>query len=136
MCAQAAAIATGTKVEFERFENSMDEMVNNAPLASRAGEYCEALGAASFKVSPDSFGSIDMGNVSHVVPGIHMLIDITDGKYAGVHTREFASLAGQPFADTAILRSGKALALAGYDVIADNVFFEKVKEEFGHTFGN
>ena len=77
-----------------------------------------------------------MGNVSHVVPGIHMLIDITDGKYTGVHTREFASLAGQPFADSAILRSGKALALTGYDVIADNVFFEKVKEEFSHPFGN
>ena len=136
ICAQAAAMATGTQVEFERFENSMDEMVNNAPLARRAGDYSEALGAAPFKVAPDSFGSIDMGNVSRVVPGIHMLIDISGGKYAGVHTREFAYLAGQNFADKAIILSGKALALAGYDVISDKVFFEKIKKEFDCYFGN
>ncbi|MFH1907006.1 MAG: M20 family metallopeptidase [Chloroflexota bacterium] len=136
MCAQAAAVATGTQVEFELFENSMDNMVNNAPLAHRAGDYCEALGAAPFKMAPDSFGSIDMGNVSHVIPGIHMLIDITGGKYAGLHTQEFASIAAQQLADVAILRSGKALALAGYDVIADKVFFEKLKEEFDRSLGD
>jgi amidohydrolase len=134
-CAQAAALATGTSVEFEPFENSMDEMVNNTPLACRASEYCEALGASPFKLEPDSFGSIDMGNVSRVIPGIHILIDITDGKYAGLHTRELASAAIQEAADTAILRSGKALALAGYDVIADKGFYMQIRKEYERALG-
>jgi metal-dependent amidase/aminoacylase/carboxypeptidase family protein len=133
-CAQAAALATGTEIQFDRFENSMDEMVNNSILANRASEFCEALGMEPFEKSPDSFGSIDMGNVSRVVPGIHLLVDITNGDYAGPHTHKFASLAREPFADEVLIRSGKGLALAGYDVIADGDLYFKIKEEFNGYF--
>jgi hypothetical protein len=40
-----------------------------------------------------------------------------------------------PFADTALLRAGKALALTGYDVLTDVGFLEAARAEFATTLG-
>jgi amidohydrolase len=139
-CARGAAEATGTRVEFLNYENGFDDMVNNTMLAERVREYMvEQLGSEPFKRAPDTFGSIDMGNVSHVVPGVHLLIDISGGKPMGLHTREFAQAASLPLADRILVRAGKGLALAGYDALADPAFLAAVKAEFeaveGHAPG-
>lgn len=136
-CAQAAAAATGTRVEFEDFENCFDDMVNNTPLAERVRDYMvENLGAGPFGRAPDSFGSIDMGNVSYVVPAVHLLIDINESQPFAPHTREFAAAAVLPPADEAMLRAGKGMALAGYDVLTDDAFFEAVQADFEHAVGH
>ena len=135
-CARAAADATGCEVEISNYENSFDEMVNNTVLAYRARDYfVQALGAAEFKRAPDTFGSVDMGNVSSVAPGIHMLVDITGGIPYGLHTREFARAAESGLAEQVTLRSGKALALTAFDVLTDPTFLQKVKAEFTDTLG-
>jgi len=129
-CARGAALASDTRVEFENYELSFDDMLNNMTLAERVRNYAEALGAKAFRSAPDSFGSVDMGNVSHVVPAVHVLIDIADGKKLHAHTREFCIAAATPYADEALLRAGKALALTGYDLLSDGSFLQKAKEEF------
>ncbi|MCE5207148.1 MAG: M20 family metallopeptidase [Chloroflexi bacterium] len=129
-CAQGAALASGTRVEFENYEFSFDDMLNNMALAERVQSYAEALGAKPFHSAPDSFGSVDMGNVSHGVPAVHVLIDIADGKILHSHTREFCTAAATPYADEALLRAGKALALAGCDLLSDEAFLQRVKQEF------
>jgi len=130
-CGEAAAQATGCRVEFSKYEEDFDEMVNNLTLAERMRDYLvENLGSGSFEYTPDHFGSIDMGNVSQVVPGIHVLIDIANGQSLSPHTRPFCDAAATPYAGQAMLRAGKALALTGYDVIAHPDFLQQVRREF------
>lgn len=135
-CARGAAMATDTQVEFENYEPSFDDMMNNYTLAERARDYLvHVLGAGPFERAPESFGSIDMGNVSYVVPAVHLLIDIANGQPLSPHTREFAQAAATPYADAALLRAGKGLALAGYDVLTDPAFLEAVRAEFTRHLG-
>lgn len=130
-CARAAAMATGCRVEFAKFEEDYDDMANNLTLAQRMRDYMvENLGAGPFEQAPDHFGSIDMGNVSHVVPAIHVLIDIANGESLSPHTREFALAAKTSYADEAILRAGKGLALTGYDLLTKAEFLGQARQEF------
>ena len=111
-------------------------MVNNLALAERVRDYLvEDLGSGPFEYAPDHFGSIDMGNVSHVVPGIHVLIDIANGQKLSLHTRPFCEAAATDYAGQAMLRAGKALALTGYDVITHPEFLQKVRSEFEQYLG-
>jgi amidohydrolase len=130
-CGEAAAQATGCRVEFSKYEEDFDEMVNNLTLAERVRDYLvDNLGSGPFKCAPEHFGSIDMGNVSHFVPGIHVLIDIANGQNISPHTRPFCEAVATPYAGQAMLRAGKALALTGYDVITHPDFLQQVRSEF------
>jgi amidohydrolase len=130
-CVQAAALATGTRCELHKYECSLDDMLNNTLLAERVRDYfVQALGSKPFKRAPDHFGSSDIGNVSHVVPAVHVFVEIAEGKALSPHTTEFQAAAVTPYADAAILRAGKALALTGYDLLTDAAFLRAVKTEF------
>lgn len=130
-CAQAAALATGCRVEFLEYEASYDDMQNNRLLAERFRDTMTTeLGSAPFLSSPESFGSIDMGNVSHVAPAIHALVDISAGTKLAPHTHEFAQAASSDYAQQAMLRAAKGLALTGLDVLQDADFRSRVREEF------
>lgn len=130
-CAQAAALATGTRLKISRFECSYDDLINNTTLAQRMTEYMvESLEAGPFQSKPASSGSTDMGNVSHVIPGIHLMIDITGGQHYLPHTHEFCTAAASSFASQAVLRAGKGLALTGYDFLHDPGFRAAAIQEF------
>ena len=136
-CVQAAALATDTRFELRNYENSFDDMVNNHVLAERMRDYfTEALNSSPFLRAPDSFGSVDMGNVSQVVPAVHVLVDVADGRRLVPHTHEFQQAVATPYADAAILRAGKALALTGYDVLTHPDFLEAARREFTATLGH
>jgi amidohydrolase len=130
-CCEAAAQATGCRVDYSKYEEDFDEMVNNLTLAERVRDYLvQNLGSGPFAYAPDHFGSIDMGNVSHVVPGIHVLIDIANGQSMSPHTRPFCDAAATAYAGQAMLRAGKALALTGYDFITQSDFRQQARSEF------
>jgi amidohydrolase len=130
-CSEAAAQATGCRLKISKYEEDFDEMVNNLTLAQRVRDYLvDNLGSGPFEYAPVHFGSIDMGNVSHVVPGIHVLVDIANGQAMSPHTRPFCDAAATLYAGQAMLRAGKALALTGYDVIAHPDFLMQVRSEF------
>lgn len=134
-CAQSAAQATGTRVEFSNYENSFDDMVTNALMAGRMRDHMVALGAGPFGDSRPDFGSADMGNVSHIVPAIHTMVSITGLQDMFPHTREFCAAAASPEADQALIRAGKGLALTGLDLLEDEEFLSAVKREFADRFG-
>lgn len=135
-CVQGAATASGTRFEIKNYENSFDDMVNNIVLAERTRDYfVKALDSQQFQRAPESFGSADMGNVSHFVPAVHILVDVTNGKTLSLHTPEFQSAVVTPYADAALLRSGKAMALTGYDVLTKKDFLEAARAEFTASLG-
>ena len=130
-CAQAGALASGCRVEILEYETSFDDMLNNLPMAERFRDtMVNELESGPFQQAPSSFGSIDMGNVSHVIPAIHALIDIADGAKLTPHTTEFAQAACTAYADQALIRAGKGLALTGLDVLQDAAFRAQVRADF------
>jgi len=106
-------------------------MANNLTLAQRMRVYFEdALGSQPLQRAPEHFGSIDMGNVTHVLPAVRVLFDIANGKPMSPHTREFCDAAITPYASASLIQAGKALALTGYDALSDAGFLAAVKKEF------
>ena len=78
----------------------------------RAGEEVVELGRAPLPVELESsrpLGSTDMGNVTHVLPGIHPVVGLDSGG-AVTHQPEFAAAAAGESADQAVLDGATALA--------------------------
>lgn len=135
-CAQAGAAATGTQLSIRNYENSFDDMLSNITLSERVRDYLvENLGVQSFRRAPENFGSVDMGNVSHITPSVHILVDIAQGKPLIPHTTEFQVAAGMSYAEETTIKAGKALALTGYDILTQPDFLEKARQEFSTALG-
>lgn len=92
-CAKGAALATGARLEYSFYEFSYDDMNTNDALSSLYTANALELGVSKdqIKVEEDG-GSLDMGNVSQVVPSIHPYVKITDNG-ADYHTHEFREAA-------------------------------------------
>ena len=111
-CFEAAATATGCTYEVSQQGHPYSNMIVNAVLADLFVENAAALGREMTRAG-DGFpkgGSTDMGNVSHVVPSIHPMLDIKSLPAVN-HQPEFAAHTITPDGHLAI-RDG-ALAMAG-----------------------
>ena len=129
-CAKGAALATGARLEHSFYEFSYDDMNTNDALSSlyTANALELGVGEEQIKVEKDG-GSLDMGNVSQVVPSIHPYVKITDNG-ADYHTHEFreAALSDQGF--EGLLLGAKSMALTGYDLLTKPDLLQQVKDEF------
>ncbi|CQR72801.1 p-aminobenzoyl-glutamate hydrolase subunit B [Sporomusa ovata DSM 2662] len=128
-CAQAAALATGAELIISNYQLSYDDMNTNQKLSETFNSNLRAVGETNINPPPETFGSIDMGNVSGVVPAIHPYIGIGDETLVG-HTAEMAAATFTPAAHQALLRAAKAMALSGYDVITKAGLLAEIKKEF------
>lgn len=130
-CFEAAALATGCKVELEWPAEPFAEIMSNAALADVwASHYSELTGEAVVQPS-SSLGSTDMGNVSQVVAGIHPCFKITDGD--GCHTVGFADAAMTAHAHDRTLAAAKSMFLTAVDVMSDAALLARVKSEFAES---
>ncbi|MDK2927398.1 MAG: hypothetical protein PWR31_1088 [Bacillota bacterium] len=127
-CARAGALATGAELTVNNFEYSFDEMRNNTALAGAMLANLTALGE---EVVPcgEGLGSLDMGNVSHVVPAVHPYISIGTATLVS-HTREFAAAAGSEGGLRGMVLGAKALAATALDVLLDAELRQAVRAEF------
>ncbi|MEX0864119.1 MAG: M20 family metallopeptidase [Acidimicrobiia bacterium] len=114
-CFEAAAIATGCRVEVTSVDHPYLNMVNNRMMTSLFKANSEGLGRPmplEAELGAQG-GSSDMGNVSQVVPSIHPMIGLASAGAVN-HQKEFAAATITESGDQAI-RDG-ALAMA-YTVI-------------------
>ncbi|MDJ0790423.1 MAG: M20 family metallopeptidase [Acidimicrobiia bacterium] len=111
-CFEAAAIATGCSFEVRQSGHEYADLRSAPVLVDLYAENSAALGRRMYRLSelpPETSGSTDMGNVSHVVPSIHPMLDLHC--YPTVnHQPEFAAHTTTADGDAAI-RDG-ALAMA------------------------
>lgn len=128
-CARAAAMGVGAGLNIENYEFSYDDMITNQTLSRIFSHNLKESGIIDIKGPGSSIGSLDMGNVSHVIPAIHPYIKICDTGIAG-HTREFAEFAISPLAGENMIKAACALALTGYDIITNHDILKEIKEEF------
>ena len=130
-CANAAAIATGAKLEVNNFENSFDNLVSNEKLKVVVKRYFEEFGE-EIEEPPPTSGSTDVGNVSHVVPTVNPMIKAVP-KGVNPHTQEFAENTRSKLAHDALVRASKVLALSALEVVGDGELLDAVREDFNEA---
>ncbi|MGG0337972.1 M20 family metallopeptidase [Priestia aryabhattai] len=133
-CANGAALATGTKLKISNYEFSYDDMQTNQTLSEVYTNNLVSLGVSEQGITEDQgdHGSLDMGNVSQVVPAIHPYIQICDD-YFVCHTHEFREAALSEQGREAMILGAQTMALTGYDVLTNPTLLQKIKEEFNAT---
>ena len=130
-CFQAAALATGCRLEYEWIGHSYSNLTTNDTMAEAYVDNMRDLGKSlPTKQQSLAFGgaSTDMGNVSHVVPSIHPLFGIKTRE--GNHTPAFTGAAATPEAHVETVLASKALAMTAVDLFADPALLEQAKQEF------
>ncbi len=127
--AKGAALATGSQVKINRFQNEVHDFVINSTLDEILREELTDLGEDVVQGKRNASGSTDAGNVSHIVPTAHPFIKIGPDNLIG-HTKEFRECAVSEMGDQAILTGAKALANTGYRLLTDQALLKQIKEEF------
>jgi amidohydrolase len=127
--AKGAALAAGVEMKYNNFESIFEDMVTNQELSQTYNENAAAVGVEMLPPDED-LGSLDMGNVSHVVPSIHSYYSITNNKPVNGHTKEFRDATKTDAAYTAMIQTVEILARTGYDVVTKPELLKAIKEEF------
>jgi amidohydrolase len=128
-CAEAAALATATRLTVTRHPDVYEPMRRNQGLLDVFAANLGASGLAEGPAAPDRLASSDIGNVSQVTPTIHAWVQIA-ALGTAIHTREFAGAAAAPSARVGLLAGAKLMALGAVDLLADPSRLRVIKEEF------
>ncbi|MGW8787741.1 M20 family metallopeptidase [Heyndrickxia sporothermodurans] len=127
--AEGAALATGSTVKIERFQNEVHDFIINDSLDRVVGEELSLLGEKVFSEKGKGIGSTDAGNISHVVPTAHPHIKIGPDDLIG-HTNEFRECAGSLEGDKALITGAKALAFTGFRLLTDSRLLVGIRADF------
>ncbi len=117
--AEGAALMTGAELIMETYELPYDDLVTNENLSEAFNENLRALGITEIG-ERESFGSSDIGNVSHRTATIHPMIGITEC-YVRAHSKELADATITDFGHERLVIGTLALAYTGYDVLNKKV---------------
>jgi len=129
-CAEAAALATGTKVE-SKVVGGYKNMINNLSIAGRYSEHSKVLGFPAPQAPENTpTGSTDMGDISHAMPAIHPVFAIARHGEGSCHEERFVAHADSSRGYDAMIRVAKSLAMTAYDLIADKELMTAAKAEY------
>ena len=127
--ANGAALMTGATLEISNYEIGYDNMITNKVLSKAFTKNLQGISKHPIETTRLDFGSIDMGNVSQVVPAIHPFISLNDTSLIA-HTKEFADQTITSDGHEAIADGALALASTGYDILTDRALLTAIKSEF------
>ncbi|MFD1019844.1 M20 family metallopeptidase [Thalassobacillus hwangdonensis] len=134
-CAKGAALMSGTELEIQPVGHFYDAMQSNKAMVEVYAKALDEVGFVDKSRHKEGMGSIDMGNVSRVVPSIHPVLSLTDELVPG-HTRAFTELCNSPYAYETMITAGKSMALTGWEIIQDKTLQKQIKEEFEQMLSN
>lgn len=130
-CLEAGAAAAGCTMQYAWQDPAYADLVDNDPFmalysanAARVGRTMTDLTSASQLV-----GSTDMGNVSHIVPSIHPMIQVSPPNVA-IHTKDFVRYAGGEEGDRAVIDGAKMLACTVVDLWCQPGKLDEVRAAF------
>jgi amidohydrolase len=128
-CAQAGALATGCRLETEEGP-FYEDMRPNPALNAAMLRNLEALGLP-VAPPPTAVGSYstDLGNVSRACPTVSASLNIA-GRGVQPHQHEFATAAGSPDGDRALVNAAKAMAMTAIDVLTDAALRAQAAADF------
>lgn len=122
-CFEAAAVATGCRVEISPMDHPYDNMRNNPVMAALFAANSAVLGRSQPTEAEvgRSGGSSDMGNVSQVVPSIHPMIGLDSGGAVN-HQADFAACTVTPTGEKALRDGALAMATTIIDMAEQDVW--------------
>ena len=114
---EAGASATGCEVSHRWVDPAFADLVRNEPLEALFAANAARTGRTMLEPDPRRrvVGSTDMGNVSHLVPGIHPMLAVAPPG-VGIHTPGFAEHACGTQGDRAVLDGARAMAATVVDL--------------------
>jgi len=127
-CFKAAAVSTGAHLEY-RWGSRCSAMRHNYTLIQLWANNMQTLGRRVQAIGDEPAGSVDMGNVSTIVPSIHPFIAISSVPLPP-HSTEFAAAAASGAGMEAVTDGAKALAMTAVDIISQPKTLSRIKEEF------
>ena len=110
-------------------DNTYDDMLTNRTLAQRFKEHFARLGVETVDTPRQNKGSLDMGNVSRVLPSVHGFIRVADPD-TPIHSAAFARATATPEADEVLMTAVKAMSLTGWDALTDSDLLAGARREF------
>lgn len=128
-CARGAALATGTSVDWELFEQPFDNMKPNGPAEELVEEVFTEMGV-TLSEAPGAADSTDVGNVSFRCPALQPVLDIAEGKKIALHTREFADLCLSPKAHDGLLLGARILARTAFLALTEEEHSRRIGRAF------
>ena len=128
-CAQGAAARVGAQVTWRNYEFSYDEMQTNKPLAQCFVNNLKELGINHISSPQTAMGSVDMGNVSRVVPAIHPYLMLGLGTEVP-HTHSFTQAVTSADGERLLMLAIRALAYTGWDVLNDAKLLQRIQRAF------
>lgn len=128
-CARGAALATGATLEITNYEFKYDDLMTNQTLSEVFYKSLEIQGIDCNKTR-DTFGSLDMGNVSYVCPSIHPYFGICENEDVPGHSEELRDATITDYAYKNMIITINALVNTGYEVITNKELLKKIKDEF------
>ncbi|MDC9471195.1 M20 family peptidase, partial [Clostridioides difficile] len=114
-CAKAAALATGCKLEYNKFERVCLGLKRNKTLAEIFKSKMNEFGIVDNQKQLCG-GSTDMGDVSHIIPSLHPMIKFVENN-EDVHTKEFLASSIKPYAFNMLINSAKTLAMTALEIL-------------------
>ncbi|MCK5381799.1 MAG: M20/M25/M40 family metallo-hydrolase, partial [Candidatus Latescibacteria bacterium] len=128
-CARAAALATGATLELHREERGYAAMKNNGPLSAVIARHITELGFP-LDEPPRSggMGSVDIGNVSRVIPAAHPYLAI--GPDLPGHTEAFREASNSERGYQIMIAGAKMLALTALDLFTQPDLMAAVRRDF------
>ncbi|WP_225742998.1 M20 family metallopeptidase [Marinilactibacillus sp. Marseille-P9653] len=133
-CAEAGALAADCKMEWGHYEASYQNLITNKTLSEKYNENMRRLGIEMDTEEKDSMGSMDMGNVSQVVPAINPYFEISNGNSVTAHTVEFREYTKTEPAYEGMEKTIAAFTQTALDLIMDKQLLADVKAEFNSKF--
>ncbi len=133
-CFAGAAQAAGCEWSVTWGDSRYSNMASNGPLGEAFGQRWLDLGVRAVDLDgakQGSFGSTDMGNVSHVAPSIHPLYLIPHE--SGNHTAQFSAAAATDDGHRLTLTATKAMAHTALDWLTDPDLRDKAQADFDAT---
>lgn len=127
--AEGAALMTGASLEISNYELSYDNMITNKVLSDLFTANLKETSRLPVYKPKEDYGSIDMGNVSQVVPAIHPYIGLNKEELIA-HTKEFADQTITEDGHRALYEGALSLAKTGYDLLTEKEAVQAMKAEF------
>ena len=131
-CLEGATSACGCSMSTTWDDHTYADVRDNMAIVNSFVSNMASLGRLVRDPRTDGrsvMGSIDMGNVSYLMPAIHPMVKVAPDGVA-IHTEDFAHYAGSESGDEGVLIGAKAMAMSVVDLWTNVVLRSAAAAEF------
>lgn len=115
--------------ELKLYSMPCKELITNPTISRLFSHNLKESGIIDINGVKNIFSSLNLGNVSHVVPCIHPYVSIVQDHFIQYGTREFADATVTQFANDVIMKTAQALACTALDIIEKQSLLADAKTE-------